>query len=441
MHKLISVTVLIIILSLTVAATARDWPRWRGPFMNGATDEKNLPDNWTKTENVKWVCPLPGSGSATPIICNGMVFISSTDSQSKDLLALCIDEKTGKEIWKVKLGTAQRDWPRNNMASPSAVTDGKHVYFLFGNGDLAGLTYAGDILWKRNIEEEYGNLACMFGYSSSPLLYKDRLFVLVLRRHTPYRPPESEKPLNSFFLALDKMTGATVWQHQRNTDAQDESMETYSTPIVRHSKGRDEIIIFGSDHITAHDPETGREIWRYGYSPTKHPDWRTVPTPVAAEGLIFAARPKNNGLFALKTLGTGTLKENSVVWSFEKFTPDCSTPLFYGGLLYVLDEIHGRTLTCLDPLTGVQKWQGRLETKSPCRASLTAADGKLYCIDEGGEAVVLAAGPTEFKVISRIEMGESPIQSSIAIANERLYIRTAQNLYCLDKCLRIPPEQ
>jgi outer membrane protein assembly factor BamB len=424
-----------IILSIQPVMQAKDWPQWRGPFLNGSTDEKNLPDTWSNTENVKWVCPLPGPGAATPVICNGKIFLTSTNNQSKDLLAICIDEKNGNELWRKKLGTARENWPQNNMASPSAVTDGTHVYFLFGSGDLAGLDCDGNILWQRNIEQEYGNLSHMFGYSSSPYLYKDRLFVLVLRRHTPYRPPDSDKPLNSFLLALDKITGEKLWLHQRDTDAQDESLETYSTPIPHEVNGHTEIIVFGSDHLTGHDLETGQELWRYGYSTDKKRiDWRTIPTPVVAQGLIFATRPKHNGLFALKTGGSGTLTDEAVVWQFEKYTPDCTTPLVYDGLLYVLDGIKaGKTLTCFDPAIGTQKWQGRLEAKQPYRASLTAADGKLYCIDEGGQAVVIASGPAEFKVISRIEMGEGPIQASIAIANKCLFIRTAQNLYCIGK--------
>ncbi len=199
-----TLTALTILITLVLPAQARDWPQWRGPFLNGSTDEPNLPDTWSKTENVKWVCPMPGPGAATPIICNGKIFLTSTDKESRDLLALCFDEKDGRELWRKKLGASREDWPRNNMASPSAAADGEHVYFLFGNGDLAGLDYAGNILWQRNIEQEYGNLAHMFGYSSSPFLYQDIVYILVLRKTTPYRDPQSDKPLNSFLLALTK---------------------------------------------------------------------------------------------------------------------------------------------------------------------------------------------------------------------------------------------
>jgi len=100
----------IIIVGLLVGARvlAGDWPHWRGPFLNGSSNEKNLPATWSKTENVVWVASLPGHSSATPVIANGKVFISSTDSDSDDLLALCFDARSGKEPWRTKLGESSR---------------------------------------------------------------------------------------------------------------------------------------------------------------------------------------------------------------------------------------------------------------------------------------------------------------------------------------------
>jgi len=128
-----------VIVSLSSVCTAGHWLHWRGPYYNGSSDEKNLPATFSKTENMLWVCPLPGESSATPIVSGGKVFVSSTDKNSKDLLGLCIDAKTGKELWRKKLGTAYAKIRRNTMATPSAVADGKCVYFMFGSGDLACL--------------------------------------------------------------------------------------------------------------------------------------------------------------------------------------------------------------------------------------------------------------------------------------------------------------
>ena len=413
---------------------ATDWPQWRGPFFNGSTDETDLPDSWGETENVIWISPLPGPSGATPVICNGRIFVSSMVGKGPDFVALSFDARDGRKLWERPIGSDSRRFPRNNMTSPSPVADGKNVFFLFGSGDLVGFDYEGNELWSRNIQTEYGNLALKFGYSSSPFLYRNKLFILVIRRVKPYQRPEADGPLDSYLMALNPQTGETLWKKPRPTNAFDEGMETYSTPIPFVRAGRTEILNTGADFITAHDPDTGTELWRFEYQTTKVRDSRVIPSLVAGDGLIFGARHKHNGVFVVEPGGPDNPSEARIVWEFNSPVPDCSTPLFYRGRLYVLDGIkNGKVVTCLDPKTGRQFWQGKIGGRGPWRASLTGADGKLYCINETGEIIVLAAGGDEFKILFETKTDETPIQSSIAVANGRLFIRTAKNLHCIGK--------
>ncbi|UCD00219.1 MAG: PQQ-binding-like beta-propeller repeat protein [Phycisphaerales bacterium] len=410
---------------------ATDWPHWRGPFLNGSTDEKNLPAAWGKTENIKWVASMPGLSSATAVIAGGRVFLSSTDREGDDLLALCLDARSGKELWRRKLGTSSREVPRNNPATPSPVTDGKSVFFMYGSGDLAALDYEGNILWSRNIEAEYGNISIKYGYSSSPLLYDGRLYVLIQRRHTAYRPPKSTT-LDAFMLAIDPKTGKNIWKQPRETDALNESLDSYSSPIVHEYAGRAEILVIGADYITANDPVTGRQFWRYGYSQQKGTRDRNISSPVAGEGLVFGVPPRGRkGLLALKSGGEQTLADARIAWRFEGPGPDCSTPLYYRGNIYILADRKGGVLTCLDARTGRQKWQGELGGGAPWWASITAGDGKLYCVSEAAEAVVLLAGDDRFEVLCRIDMEDKPVKASVAIADGHLFIRTASKLVCV----------
>src|SRR5690242_8075849 len=146
-------------------ARAENWPQWRGPFFNGSTGETNLPVQWSKTENVAWVTPLPGYSGATPVIWDDLVFISSPDSQ-KNLLLLCVQESTGKVRWQKVVANGDREKGRNNMASPSPVTDGKAVFIMFGTGEVAAFDLAGKQLWARNLSKEYGRLSINWLYGS-----------------------------------------------------------------------------------------------------------------------------------------------------------------------------------------------------------------------------------------------------------------------------------
>jgi outer membrane protein assembly factor BamB len=416
---------------LVLPALGADWPQWRGPFFNGSTDEKGLPASWTKTENVAWVSPLPGPSGATPVIANSRVFVSSTIKGTQEFVALCFDAGTGKELWRRPAGSDPRKFARNNLASPSPVTDGKSVFFLYGNGALFGFDFDGKELWSRSIEKEYGNLALQYGYSNSPVLYDGRLYITVIRRDRPYRNPPAAGPLDSFILALDPATGRTLWKQPRKTNAFDEGMETYSTLMPFVCNGKTELLMTGGDFITAHDPATGKELWRFEHWHEKVRDSRVIPSLVTGEGLIFGSRHKHNPVFALEPPRDGAPAR--ILWEFAEAAPDCSTPLFYDGRLYVFDGLKRKIITCLDPKTGTTFWQGKLQVRSQWWSSPTAADGKIYIISENGEIVVLQAGGTEFKVLFEMQIREPIIQSSIPIAGGHLFLRTAENLYCIGK--------
>jgi len=311
------------------------------------------------------------------------------------------------------------------------VTDGKRVFFLYGNGALLGLDFEGKELWSRSVEKEYGNFALQYGYSNSPVLYDGKLYITVIRRDRPYRDPPAAGPLDSFIMALDPATGQKLWKQSRKTNAFDEGMETYSTLMPFTRDGRVELLMTGGDFITAHDPATGTELWRFEHWHEKVRDSRVIPSLVTGEGLIFGSRHKHNPVFALEPPTAGGAAR--ILWEFAEAAPDCSTPLFYEGRLYVFDGLKRKIVTCLDPKTGKTFWQGKLRARSQWWSSLTAADGRLYIISENGEIVVLQAGGTEFKVLFEMQIREPLIQSSIPIAGGHLFVRTAENLYCIGK--------
>ena len=428
-----NLTIIAIIFLINSVILANDWPNWRGPFMNGSTDETNLPSTWSKTENVAWIVEMPGSSSATPIIYDDKVFISSMDKSSNDLLALCFNALTGDLVWEKTIAQSDREAPRNNLATPSPTTDGKYVYFMFGSGDLAALDFQGEIIWSRNIEDKYGNISQKYGYSSSPLVFEDKLYILVLRRDSSYRKPQGDN-LDSFLLAVDTATGNDIWKQIRQSDVEDESLDSYSSPILFDNGESTEILAIGASLITSNDSQTGKELWRYKYPENERKKGmdRNISSVVTGEGLIFGIPPRGVlGMLALKSGQKNVLSDEDIAWKFDGPAPDCSTPLYYKGNIYVLADRTGGVLTCLDAKTGNKKWQGELGGSDPWWASLTAGDDKLYCISEKAEVVVLEAGGEIFKILSKIEMDDDPVQSSIAIANGNLYIHIANKLYCI----------
>jgi len=221
------------------AANAENWPHWRGPSFNGSSPEKNLPDNFSKTENVKWVAELPGPSAATPIIWGDHVFVSSTDLNTKTLHAMAFDRKTGKQLWNVEVATGFNQDRMSNFASPSPTTDGTLVYFLYGTGDLVALDFQGKQAWARKLEKDYGQFAYQWTYGASPTLFDGKLYVQVLHRNVVVNGRgRKDGPNESYLLALEPKTGAELWRHVRTSEAAAESQEAYSTPIPFTHGGR-----------------------------------------------------------------------------------------------------------------------------------------------------------------------------------------------------------
>jgi len=433
---------MVAILALHGLAMAENWPQFRGPMMNGSTSETGLPESCDPS-TAAWSLPLPGPGHSTPIVWGDRVFLTSTDPATKGLLAICIDARNGKILWQKRLGDDIKA-PQNNGATPSPATDGKHVWFLFGSGDLAALDMDGAVIWSLNLVRDYGNLATKFGYSSSPLLWDGRLYLQLLRRDKPYSGAAgSDTPLESLVLALDPLTGKCLWKHVRKSDAVDESHESYSSPVPFQNKTRKELLIQGGDCLSGHDPTTGNELWRHELNPERNPIWRLIPSPLVDGDMIFATLPRGGPLVAYKSAASGPPQQ---VWRYEERTSDSGTPLFYQGMIYILQSDKsdawnkgsksspGIFLLVIDPATGKETGRCKIAPGGAWRTSPTGADGKIHVMSEKGEVVVVSAG-SNGKVLSRTDYDDGPACSTLTVANGRIFIRTASKLTCFGKQL------
>jgi len=304
----------LIVLLTPPTLRAENWPQWRGPAFNGSTTEKGLPATFSKTENVKWTADMPGPSAATPVIWNDRVFVSSVDQKAGTLQAICLDRATGKILWKNETGVGLSLDDKSNFASPSPVTDGKLVWFYYGNGQLVTFDLDGKQIWSRNIQKDYGQFAYQWTYGSSPTFYAGRLYLQVLQRNVPvHGRGRTDGPIDSFLLALDPQTGKELWKVVRPNDAREESKESYSTPIPFTFNNRTELLITGGDCITGHDPDNGKELWRWGtWNPNKITHWRLVPSPVAGGGAVLACGPKGAPVFAVKAGAKGNLDDSGL---------------------------------------------------------------------------------------------------------------------------------
>jgi outer membrane protein assembly factor BamB len=222
MHRKLSLAIAITLLSVA-AVPADNWPQWRGPSLNGISAEKNLPLHWSKTENIAWKLPMPAWTGSTPIIWRDLIFLNVADGDN--LYLWCVDRRQPSVVWKQLLGGGNMKLQKQNMSSPSPVTDGQNVFALTGTGVLKGFDLKGREIWARDIQKDYGHFGLNWGYASSPLLYEDSLFVQVLHGMKTKDP--------SYLMRIDKKTGRTLWRVERPTKARRES--PIHTPRLRCS--------------------------------------------------------------------------------------------------------------------------------------------------------------------------------------------------------------
>lgn len=404
---------------------AGNWPQWRGPKGSGTADEQHLPSRWAATENITWRLAMPDFSGSTPIIWKDHIFLTVADGT--ELYLWCVQRDQGTVLWKKLLGGGNMKVRKQNMSSPSPVTDGKNVWALTGTGILKGFDYSGNELWARDIQKDFGRFGLNWGYGSSPLLHNDILYIQVIHGMKTDAP--------SYLLAIEKLTGKTRWRVERPTDAVSESHDAYTTPALLRFEGKEEIVLSGGDYVTGHDPATGAELWRAGgFNPGKDRYYRVITSPVVIDGMIYACA-RVRPLIALKAGGRGDISKSHLVWQTDQGT-DVPTPATDGKRIYILND--KGVLWCRDAKTGSEIWGNQRVRPGTYSASPLLADGKLYVTSEEGVTTVIDAGP-EFKVMAENDLAEYSL-SSPAASDGQIFLRTQGALYCIGKRSHASPQ-
>jgi outer membrane protein assembly factor BamB len=413
MKRSISVSVMLL---AAAPLMADNWPAWRGVHGDGVSRERGLPLKWSATENVRWKARLPEPGNSTPIVWGEHVFLTQALDGGKRRAVIAWRRSDGMKLWQQELPChfEETSHKQNPPCSASPVTDGSAVYAHFVSAGVVAYDFGGKRLWQRDL----GPVRSRWGNGSSPILYQDLLIVF----HGPGAP-------STFLIALDKRTGATVWQ-QEETAIDSPVFGSWSTPVVIRAGGRDELImplpgarVGGEGIIKAYDPATGKVLWscRGGGN-----EIYAMPAVSEARDLVVAICGHNGPLLAVKPGGSGDVTASHLAWRAADKNPQrVGSGVFHDGRFFLADA--PGFLECIDPKTGTAIWKERLDGN--LWGSILLADGKLYVTSLEGETFVVAAGPS-FQLLARNKIDE-PTYAAPAPSDGELFLRTYKHLYCI----------
>ena len=411
------------------ALRADDWPQWRGPTRDGVWRETGiaeiLPQNNGGLLSAVWEYPI-SAGYSGPTVAQGRVFVTDRVREPVQQERIhCVNMTTGKREWMhaydcMYQGVGYEAGPRASVSIDEGL-----AYALGSMGDLHCLNVElGEVVWRRDLLQEYQVEMPIWGISASPLVYQDRLIVHIGGQ-------------DAGLVALDKKTGKELWKALPDK-------ASYSAPVIHSFHGKTVVVAWTADSVSLLAPDTGKVHARYAFPPSRMAIG--AATPVVDGDRIFVSSFYDGSLMLRVTPELGLEKVWREIGASETNTKalHCmiSTPIFEGGYLYGVDS-YGE-LRCLNANTGERIWED-LTAVPKARWScihLVRREGRCWMFNERGQLVVAELSPKGLKEISRaaiiaptmeqLNMRGGVCWSHPAFANRCVFARNDGKLVCVN---------
>jgi outer membrane protein assembly factor BamB len=382
--------------ALRAQTTGQDWPQWRGPMRSGISTETGLLQQWPAAGPPRlWSAANLGAGFGSMAVSGDRVFVQGMQKTQSVVTAL--NRADGKGVWVRPIGRAS-----DNYMGPGArgtpTVDGDRLYVLTESGDLACLRVQdGSVVWQRNILQDFGGRNIGWLISESPLVDSNNVIVTPGGR-------------GAGVVALDKMTGKTVWTAKELSDE-----AGYSSPIVADVQGVRTIMTLTGEAGVGVRASDGKLMWRYERVAN---DTANITTPIFHENKVFYSSSYGVGgaLLNLRVEG-GEVRAQEAYFTREMQN-------HHGGIVLVNGYLYGfnnAILTCLEFATGKVMWRHR----SVGKGSLAYADGHLYLLSEDNVVGLAEATPMGYREKGRFTIADQgwPSWAHPVVSGGRLYVR------------------
>ena len=395
----------------TASAAAKpqsNYPRFRGWDGSGATSDTNISLTWDDAigKGIAWKSAIPAIGYNSPVVWEERVFVSGGSVQKREVF--CYYRDTGAMLWRREVPDLSGRPPKEaempdatGVAASTTATDGRRLFVIFGNGDLAALNFDGTIAWSKSL----GPLKNPYGHASSLAVWQGAIVAQL--------DGGENASGDSRLVALDGVSGRILWSQPRPVPI------SWATPIVTEAAGKTQIITLGQPWVISYAFADGHELWRAELLENE-----IVPSPIFAGGLVIAVSPSAK-LIALRPDGAGNVTKTHVAWSADDNPADAASPVSNGELVFTVAD-HG-LVTCFDLKNGRKIWEHDLDAS--VQSSPSIIGNRLFVLTEKGAGIVLEAG-RQFREIGRSKLADQ-FFASPAFASGRMFLRGNTNLYCI----------
>ncbi len=403
--------VMLLAMLLGEQASAQEWTRFRGPNGSGENEATTIPAEFSD-KDFNWKIELPGKGNSSPVVWGDKIFLLSADPNDATRYFVCVDATTGKIRWQQKYPSQRHPiHARSSFASCTPAVDAERVYVAWSTPEettLLACDHDGREAWRLDL----GRWVSQHGFGTSPILYKDLL--ILNNSQDGAKNEDGKQGGESYIMAFDCRTGELRWKTPRVSE-----VVSYSVPcIYRGQDGKDQLICTSTgDGVFSLDPVTGEENWKVAEAFSM----RTVSSPSIVDGVIFGST--GQGGFATNyVVAVRPEPKPEIAYKVQRQAPYVPSIVGKDNLAFLWFD--AGIVSCVEAATGEVYWRERVGgtySSSPVRVG-----DRIYCIDEDGVVVVLAADK-EFQLLARNPLGE-PSRSTPAVANGRMYLRTVSHL-------------
>ncbi|MFO1092184.1 MAG: PQQ-binding-like beta-propeller repeat protein [Planctomycetaceae bacterium] len=374
------------------------WPQYGGPLRDNRSGDTGLLGEWpTDGPPLSLRVAGLGVGYSSVSLADGKIF--TMGSVGEDEFVIALDEKTGDDVWKVRIGATRKDGMGDGPRGTPTI-DEDRVYALGANGDLVCLSINdGYAIWKANILEKFGGNNIGWGISESVLIDGDHLIC------TPGGKQAT-------MAALDKRTGKVVWKCK----APETPPAAYSSAIAVELNGVRQYVNFTHTGVIGVQADNGDFLWSNSASAN---GTANCSSPVAYDGNIFSSSGYGQGCALVKITEKRGRDGAKLVYKNEELRSHHGGIVLDGQYVYGTDE---GVMKCLDVLTGETKWQNR----SVGKGAVVYADGKIILRSEQGPIALLDATPDEYREHGRFEQPDRSGQAAWAhpvVADGKLFLR------------------